>query len=285
MTHPPIICAGRLYGDLIFNGLEAAPAAGREVYCDSLGFHPGGGAFITAAYLANLGHPVDLLATFPAEPFAAPLQAAVKAAGVGTRHCAAAPNGSDPQLTVALVKDEDRAFVTRRTGPALPQPLSLADIAAQHLHIGELATLVEHPDLIDLARGRGMTISLDCGWDETVFSRESAALVGQVDVFLPNEDEDRALAEHGWIKPFSPLDVIKCGARGATVRTATHVETCAAVPVKQVDPTGAGDAFNGGFLSAWLQGKPLKTCLETGNRAGAIAVSQVGGAGGLSAAS
>ncbi|MCI4336047.1 MAG: PfkB family carbohydrate kinase [Thermoplasmata archaeon] len=32
------------------------------------------------------------------------------------------------------------------------------------------------------------------------------------------------------------------------------------------DPTGAGDAFRGGFYAGWLGGAPLRKCLEDGNR-------------------
>ena len=60
-------------------------------------------------------------------------------------------------MTVALAGQEDRAFVTRRSGPALP-PLAAAALSARnirHVHIAELATLAERPDLIDVARASG----------------------------------------------------------------------------------------------------------------------------------
>ena len=53
-------------------------------------------------------------------------------AGLDLDLCVPLPAGHEPQLTVALVGEGDRAFVTRRTGPAFPP---LAAIKAR-LHAG-----------------------------------------------------------------------------------------------------------------------------------------------------
>jgi sugar/nucleoside kinase (ribokinase family) len=47
--------------------------------------------------------------------------------------------------------------------------------------------------------------------------------------------------------------------------------------VTPVDTTGAGDAFNAGFLRRWLAGHPLVDCLAFGNRIGAASTRRAGG--------
>ncbi len=278
-----VICAGRLYGDVILSGFSETPKPGTEVYCDSLSFHPGGGAFITAAYLSWLGLDAQLLAVFPADPFSGPLKKMVEDHNVGTELCGPAPAGSDPQITVALVDNRDRSFLTRRDGPAVPPDFSekMAQSGAVHLHIGELATLVECPEILQCAQSANMTVSLDCGWDPAVFQPEVAELIAQVDVFLPNETEATALVAAGLSPPFSKTDAIKLGPNGARASWEGGTVERPATVVPVVDPTGAGDAFNGGFLSKWLTGASLAECLTEGNRSGAIAVTFPGGAGGL----
>ncbi|SOH93287.1 Sugar or nucleoside kinase, ribokinase family [Monaibacterium marinum] len=277
-TRRSVACAGRLYCDLVFSGAGRLPAMGQEVFAEGLSLHAGGGAFITAAWLSALDRPAELVATLPAAPFEQTVRAQIADAGIIPSGCATAPYGTDPQITVALPLGGDRAFLTRRAGPALPANVSLDRVG--HLHIGELHSLLEHPELIPAARAAGITISLDCGWEDDI-SPEAAKLIAAVDIFLPNEGEATKLAEAGFAD-LAPLTVIKCGADGARARIGgveTHVPTNATTVM---DATGAGDAFNAGFLDAWLDGKPLDACLAAGNRTGTAAVSALGGTGGIS---
>lgn len=275
---PAVLCAGRLYCDMLFGGLSRLPAPGEEAFAASFCMRPGGGAFITAAYLAALGLPASLLGFLPAEPFAAALADGLAASGVDLSRCR---TGGLPQVTAVANLGGDRAFITHRPGPALPD-LVEADLAgARHLHIGELATLVAHPGLLALARGAGLTTSLDCSWDPEAMGRpDAAALIAGVDVFLPNEAEAARLGE-GMLAdlahaPGGPLVVVKAGSHGARL-----LGPCAlsvpAVPATVVDTTGAGDAFNAGFLAAWLGGASLERCIATGVRCGAHAIGQAGG--------
>lgn len=276
---PGVLCVGRLYCDLVFTGLPGLPVMGRELYADGLSLHAGGGAPITAGYLAGLGRPAHLAALLPAAPFDSVVGRELAEVGIGTRHCLPGVGG-EPQITVVLAGERDRAFVTRRVGPPIPD-LTLADLAGMglgHLHIGELATLVERPGLIALAREAGLTVSLDCSWDDGLRA-DVAPLIAAVDVFLPNADEMARLAALGLSGALAPLTVIKQGAGGAmAVQDGREVSrTGPAVPV--LDATGAGDAFNSGFLHHWLMGAPLTRCLDAGNACGAAAVQHRGGFG------
>lgn len=186
------------------------------------------------------------------------------------------------QITVAIPIANDRAFLTRAAGDALP-PLGTFDWTAfSHLHIGELGTLEENPELIEAARAAGLSISLDCGWQDA-FRPEVRDLIAAVDVFLPNQRELAALLEVGVPETCAEVTVVKNGKQGARAcvrsQSAWHHEVPPAVRV--IDATGAGDAFNGGFISAWLKGAALKDCLRQGNACGAASVQSTGGVGGL----
>lgn len=284
MTGPSqsILCAGRLYCDLVFTGVPSLPQPGSEIFADDLSLHAGGGAFITAAAFSALGWKAAILGTLPAAPFDQIVRRDIAHTQVDDSLCAPAKDGQGPQITVAIARDGDRAFLSHKPGAALPNVPPLSS-RFRHLHIGELRTLIEHPDLIQLARAASMTISLDCGWDEPLLSNGAAqtSLISQVDVFLPNDSEYEHLRASGLPERTADLTVVKCGQNGAQCLTPEGWIAKPTQPVTVVDATGAGDAFNGGFLSGWLSGETLDTCLATGNHCGAASVKHRGGIGGL----
>jgi sugar/nucleoside kinase (ribokinase family) len=75
--------------------------------------------------------------------------------------------------------------------------------------------------------------------------------------------------------------VITRGPRGATWTNGFETAQERAVPVDVVDTTGAGDAFNGGFLAGFIEGQPPRDCLRRGNIVGAASTTKAGGLAGL----
>lgn len=278
-----VLCAGRLYCDLVFTGVPRLPELGEEVFSDALSLHAGGGAFITAATFRALGWRASLFAMLPAAPFEAVVREDIAKAGVETGLCVASGEGVAPQITVAMAGGEDRAFLSHKAGRALPR-LDGLKRAWRHLHIGELRTAVEHPELIPMARAAGMSVSMDCGYDDGLLKDGAgvADIVASVDVFLPNELEFGKLCLSGLPEDVCGVTVVKCGAKGARCRSAAGWMAQPTKPVKVVDATGAGDAFNGGFLASWIGGAALDVCLREGNLCGAASVQEIGGITGLS---
>lgn len=278
-----VLCAGRLYCDLVFTDLPKLPTLGTETFSQGLSLHAGGGAFITAAAFRALGWPASLAAVLPAAPFDAIVRADIAAASVDDALCEACDQGLAPQITVAMAQGNDRAFLSHKVGKSIPS-LETLQGGWGHLHIGELRSLIENPQLAKIAKAAGMTTSLDCGWDDDLLSKggKLVDIISQVDVFLPNETEFDCLHRSGLPEACGPLIVVKCGANGARALTADGWVMASANPVDVIDATGAGDAFNGGFLTGWLSGYPIERCLAIGNLCGGATVQQAGGLSGLS---
>ena len=285
MIHEPVrvLSVGRVYCDLIFSQVPRFPKLGTEVFAGGLGLSAGGGAFISAAYLTAMGFKTALASNLPRAPFYDTVSADIKALSIDSDLCQSASEDTDPQVTVALTCYQERAFLSRRNGPAIPEMQWLeesVDHTVEHLHIGELRTLLEHPQIIKFARDRNMSISLDCGWEDD-FSECDISVISQVDLFLPNEMEYQALCEAGMSTMPAPITVIKCGEKGAKCLSVDGSIFSSAALVKAVDTTGAGDAFNAGFIAKWLQKEPFEECLAAGNKCGAAAVQEIGGTGGV----
>ena len=278
-SKPAVLSVGRIYCDLIFTDLPRLPTLGTEVFTDGFGAHAGGGAFITAAHLAQLGHTSALAAMLPASPFADLMRPELEASEVDLSLSAPLAETSGPQITVAMATGDDRAFLTRRAGPAFPDvsALDLQKRGIRHIHVGELASLAAQPEIIDIARANDMTLSADCGWDDELDPEYLNALHGTVDVFLPNETEFAALAKMGLPNDFSQITVIKRGANGSIALTQNGALDAPTRALRAKDSTGAGDAFNAGFLSSWLSGAKIVDCLNAGNARGALTVQRRGG--------
>ena len=72
--------------------------------------------------------------------------------------------------------------------------------------------------------------------------------------------------------------VITLGSKGAFAMNREKFELVDRLCVEAVDTTGAGDAFNGGFVTALSEGKDLFEALKFGNVTGALSVTRPGSA-------
>lgn len=114
-----------------------------------------------------------------------------------------------------------------------------------------------------LLRGFGAERFLEATSAATVLfanHRESFALTG-----LNAEESARTLSAD------YAVCCIKLGAEGAIVVAGARTERAPSPTVEEVDPTGAGDAFDGAFLAAFAGGASLRASLETGCLAGSNA--------------
>jgi sugar/nucleoside kinase (ribokinase family) len=80
-----------------------------------------------------------------------------------------------------------------------------------------------------------------------------------------------------WVR----VPVVKLGPDGSLAVRNGKILRVKSIRVRTVDATGAGDAFNGGFLHGYLAGWPLEECLRAGNVCGALATTEAGGSSAL----
>ncbi|WP_406098055.1 carbohydrate kinase family protein [Streptomyces sp. NBC_01013] len=216
----------------------------------------------------------------------------------GVRGLLAVDEGAPTGTVVALVDPSaERTFLTDsgavlRLSPDDWSPSMLDGIA--HLHLSGyllFAATSRATALLALreARRRNIPVSIDpasTGFLAELGVDRFLTLTEGADLLLPNADEARLLT--GLPDPADAAAklsllvrqvVVTLGEDG--VMLATEGAVTARVPAEPVtaavDSTGAGDAFNGGFLAARLAGADDATAAAVGCRAGAEAVMTVGG--------
>jgi len=143
--------------------------------------------------------------------------------------------------------------------------------------------------LIAWARENGKTVSFDPnirrkiwkGNDYTPLLRE---LISMSDIALAGFSELRELygadtpltAARALLSAGVKYAVVKDGGNGAWCASGEDFIFIPPVLCSPIDPVGAGDGFNAGFLSGMLEGKSLAECGKMGAVVGAMATETVG---------
>lgn len=190
-------------------------------------------------------------------------------------------------------------FEVFRAGDALLRPADLPDEAiarARAVHISTFALSSEpcRSTVIGALRRAaelGKVVSLDPNYHPQIWPDQAEAralltdLYRYVTITKPSLDDAArlfgpGLAPEAYLEHFHALGprtvVLTLGRSGTLLSHAgqiTHIPTRA---IKVVDATGAGDAFWGGFLVAWLDGLPPADCVAVAQEVVALKLQMVG---------
>jgi ribokinase len=115
------------------------------------------------------------------------------------------------------------------------------------------------------------------------------SLLKKIDIVTPNEieagiltdmkvetEQDAEKAAQILLNKGVKNVVITMGKNGVFVMTQDRHEFIPSMKVKAIDTTGAGDAFNGGFVTALSEGKDIFEAARFGNIVGALSVTKLG---------
>jgi sugar/nucleoside kinase (ribokinase family) len=286
-----LVVFGEFFNDLVFYDLPSVPRMGREVKTRSLARFPGGGLATTALVATALGTPTSVITRVGRDAPTTPSWQKLVQSGVSVEGCefdVLLPTA----MTVCAAFDGDRMMITHDTiNHTLYRALKSAGAQnqirrAKHLHLAcALWPPQKWTPAIRRFREQGLTVSVDVGWNpEVLESSRLPSLLRQLQFSFPNEPEARAMTGEKTVEQalnklarWVRVPVIKLGEDGSVAIRDGKVLRMKSVRVHAVDATGAGDAFNGGFLHGYLGGWPLEECLRAGNVCGALATTCAGG--------
>jgi sugar/nucleoside kinase (ribokinase family) len=279
-----LLTAGEAFQDLIFTGLPHMPRSGEELRTAEFTSTIGGGAVITAIAGSRLGLTAAIVSALSEEAAAALGRERVRVVNVQRP-------AESHAVTVALSTRRDRSFVTFNGANDRLEarlPAALARERASHVHLAFAPrNCGRWSRMVTRLRRQGVTTSWDFGWNPALRAAPGfTALLGSADFIFVNEAETvlysrkRAAAATAYWRKTARNTIVKLGPRGSRWigggRNGIDV-TVPAPRVRAVDTTGAGDAFNGGFLSGWLNGRSPQECLRLGNFVGAQSTLAAGG--------
>jgi sugar/nucleoside kinase (ribokinase family) len=267
-----------------------------------------GAIFNTAATLSRLGLRVGLLCEVGNDLFSRYMLEEIERVGI-SRELIFVRDYPLLEVSVCLPFEGERGFISyadasrsngspaggvlsaeqHTGGEAAAHGFALDMLAALERVHCEAAFLYVFPKLrpvLELLSQREQLIFLDAGWSQnTLTSSSFAQLTRMSHYFMPNQAEAsmitgkndpkeaaRNLAEAG------PTAIIKVGADGVLACRNGEMFACPAFPISQVvDTTGAGDAFDAGFIYGTLQGYSFPDALRCGTICGSLSTTAMTG--------
>lgn len=272
-----IVCIGAINVDFIFIS-DRWPAEHEKHRADDYVCVGGGSAANTAVELSMLGRQVIIVGGLGTDDLADFALRRLVKAGVNVDHvvrrhewktgCAAIRSvGSSKSILAAGTVDADLIF----------KSLSALEVQqGDHIHFS-WAPLEDLHNQLKQWRRKGVSLS----WETN--GRLSTPTAEFFDVILMNADEKAIYARSGvlansWLasSQHNVTVVVTLASVGAEAYFKGRRFFCGATKVKVVDRTGGGDAFDAGFLSAWLDRRPLDVCLKCGLESAAVIIGQLG---------
>lgn len=277
------LLGGRLFCDLVFSG-SSLPKPGAEVFADGFVLSPGGTANRAVAS-ARLGGRTGLLAVLGRDVFGDELARQLALEPDLDLSWVQRRDGVHTAVTVAVTDEHDRSFITyEEAGTQVPHEWPGELPSAKTAHVGMASEL---PAWVAPLRAAGTTVFGGVGWDAThEWSPAVLDRLADVDVFVPNEIEatsytrtDDALAAAKLLAERVGTVVITRGPRGSLAIDASGtVAEEPAIDVRVVDPTGAGDVFVAGLMTATRLGFDVRHRLRFAGLAASLSVRTLGGA-------
>jgi sugar/nucleoside kinase (ribokinase family) len=278
------------------------PQVGLGLYTPGpfLGPYPSGAPAIFIDTVARLGHGAGIIGGVGNDDFGRCLLDRLQADGVDCGHVEVFDGRATAVAFVSYFAGGAREFIYHIDGtPAVLAGGHGAERIATPAFFHVMGCSLMANDLfrsrifgvLAVLHKKGAKVSFDPNIRPELLGRRNLEdVVGPVlqhcHVLLPGVGELALLGGHATVAENvaalfdrTPLEIIvvKRGAAGATVyaRSAaatgpTHGIDVGAYPVDEIDPTGAGDCFDAGFLCGLLEGLSLKGCAEVAAAAGAL---------------
>ena len=272
-----IICIGSINVDFIF-ATGRWPGEHEKYRAENYVCANGGAAANTARELSRLGRKVKIVGGIGNDDLGLIALKGLIAAGVDIDHVIRRNNWKTGCAAIRSM-GKSKSILTADAVDVVAVLDSLKTLRVQHgdhLHFSWFPSH-EMREQLQHWRHRGISLSWETDGQMDVPTAELFDIVFMNEVELKTYGK-KGIVTDAWIKS-SEHDltvVVTLGGVGAEAYFKGQHFFCKAHQIDIVDRTGGGDAFDGGFLDAWLSQSALNTCLERGLRSAAIILGQPG---------
>jgi sugar/nucleoside kinase (ribokinase family) len=291
MAQFDVTVVGELNLDLILYGLPDELEPEKELLASNLALTLGSSSAIFSHNLAVIGNRVGFISRIGTDALGKIALDRLASGGVDVSRVRSIAGPTKTGLTVIVTGTGSRRILTY---PGAMFEMGYEDLDLDYLRSGKhfhLSSLYLHralrpriSELFEQMKQAGLSTSLDTNDDPEDRWEGLDDLLPLVDVLFVNEREAVKISGEGALEAAAEklagqvqVLVIKLGARGARARRGKQEWTHAGYVVNALDPVGAGDSFDAGFLHRYVRGADLQLCLASGNLAGAFSTTRPGG--------
>jgi len=252
----------------------------------------GGSAANTAVGLARLGARTGFIGKVASDDEGKLLFADFTREGVDTNGIVLAKKGNSGTVSAFVDRKGERALYVH---PSVNDTLTFEEINSEYVKQTKflhLASMDEKPFQAQkklVEELQSVNVSLDPG---EIYARKGLpklkTIIKRCFVVMPSESEVRLLTGKSWregakqlLKEGAGIIGVKLGEKGCYVTDGRQSDIVPPYRAKVVDTTGAGDAWNAGFLYGLIKKKDPYECGRLGNFVASKCIAKVGARAGL----
>jgi ribokinase len=262
-----VVVFGTAVADVVLR-VAALPRPGDQIRAEPLGWRLGGGSANVACGLAAASHNVELIGPVGTDSMAEELLAELERRGVHTPRCIRMSTVSPRALILLDAKGERTILILG--GERWPEPLPLPDLPqASDVACVYVESYERFPTTIGNRFPEALLVATpptgDSAWPADIIVGSERQY--PKDALATPYESARAVAgaRLKWV-------VVTRGAHGAEAYGPEGCCRVAGRTARQVDATGAGDAFAAGLIAALLAGHGIRDAMQRGAAQGAAAV-------------
>ncbi len=276
-----VILIGDVFYDIATMPIRDYPERDKQIGCEFV-LSIGGQAGNCAAACASLGLKTALICKTGNDLLSKGIISELQKLGVGC-FATIAEKEERPGITVSIsFEDGSRSMLSDR-GANLD--LKEGDVGFELLkktrflmragHWNTEGLFAANEKILRFAKSSGVYTGVDIGWSAYLGWTDAARqtvfdFLRATDFLFVNEAEIKELSkkekgENELLERGCENVIVHRGAKGSSWITQDFEISCPAFEVKPISPTGTGDAFNAGFIYAFLGGKDAEECLRFAN--------------------
>jgi ribokinase len=265
---------------------------GAKIELDAVFFDIGGGGTNAAVTFARQGFETGFIGKIGHDPAGAEVLRVLRRENISTDHMAYDTKLGTQYSSILLAPNGERTILIYRgaSHEMKANDFSVRTFAADWFYISSLAGNLDFlSKILTHANNHGIKVAFNPGAAELTQVKKMKRLLPLINVLMANREEYQKLFMTGEPKlalkqavQFVDVAVLTDGAKGSYVADNDKLYSAGQYQkVKAVDRTGAGDAYNSGFVAALAKGLSIEDAMTLGSANSTSVVTKIGAKPGI----